>query len=211
LNYPSSQTDYTCIDQGNSSPKFARLTLPLVPANAETLEKTELPLAIVLQPLAEQRPEEMPIPIIDFGPEGPPRCSSCMSYISPFHSFGNGGAQFYCPMCQSATPTRQSYFSPVDSGGRRVDMENRPELKYGTVDFIVPKDYWAKEQEPKPIHWIIAVDVSSESIKGKIPEAAADAIRSALYGEKGGLPDGAKVAIITFDRTVHFYNLKVVL
>src|ERR1700737_165575 len=58
--YPSSQTDYTCIDQGNSSPKFARLTLPLVPATAETLEKTELPLAVVLQPLAEQRPEEMP-------------------------------------------------------------------------------------------------------------------------------------------------------
>lgn len=207
---PSSQTDYTCIDQGNSTPKFSRLTLPLVPTTAEILDKTELPLALVLQPLAQQRPEEMPVPIVDFGPEGPPRCSSCMSYISPFHSFGSGGGQFFCPMCNAPTQTRQSYFSPVDPSGRRVDLDNRPELRYGTVDFIVPQEYWFKEQQPKPIHWVIAVDVSSESVKKGIPEAAADAIRSALYGEKGGLPEGAKVAIITFDRSVHFYNLKVV-
>jgi protein transport protein SEC24 len=87
-------------------------------------------------------------------------------------------------------------------------MDNRPELKYGTVDFVAPREYWAKDHEPKPIHWIFAVDVSSESVKKRIPEVAADAIRSALYGEKGGLPKGAKTAIITFDRTVHFYNLK---
>jgi protein transport protein SEC24 len=206
---PSSSTDYTSIDQGNSSPKFVRLSLPLVPTTSDTLEKTALPLSLVIQPFAQQRSEEMPIPVVDFGPEGPPRCSSCMSYISPFHSFGPGGQQFYCPMCNSSTQTRQSYYSPLDPSGRRVDMDNRPELKYGTVDFVVPQEYWVKEQEPKPIHWIIAVDVSTESVKKGIPEAAADAIRNALYGEKGGLPQGAKIAIVTFDRTVHFYNLKV--
>ena len=132
-----------------------------------------------------------------------------MSYISPFHSFGSGGTQFFCPMCHAATQTRQSYFSPVDPSGRRVDMDNRPELRYGTVDFVAPREYWAKEHEPKPIHWVIAVDVSSESVKKGIPEAAADAIRSALYGDNGGLPAGAKLAIITFDRSIHFYNLKV--
>jgi len=208
---PSSQTDFTAIDQCNSSPKFARLSLSVIPSSSETLDKTELPISLVLQPLAQQRPEEMPVPVIDFGAEGPPRCSNCMAYISPFHSFGSGGAQFFCPMCNSATQVRQSYFSPVDPSGRRVDMENRPELRYGTVDFAVPKEYWAKDVEPKPIHWIFAVDVSNESVKKGIPEAAADAIRSALYGEKGGLPQGAKVAIITFDRTVHFYNLKIYL
>lgn len=206
---PSSQIDFTAVDQCNSSPKFVRLSLPIVPATAEILESTELPLSIVIQPLAQQRPEEFPIPVIDFGSEGPPRCSSCMSYISPFHSFGSGGAQFFCPLCHAATHTRQSYFSPVDPGGRRVDMDNRPELKFGTVDFVVPKEYWAKEHEPKPLHWIIAVDVSHESVKRGIPAVAADAIRSALYGETAGLPAGAKVAIVTFDRTIHFYNLKV--
>lgn len=206
---PSSQVDYTSIDQGNSSPKFARLTLPLVPATAETLDKTDLPLALVIQPLAQQRAEEMAIPIIDPGPEGPPRCSSCMSYISPFHSFGSGGSQFFCPMCHAATSTPPSYFSPVDPSGRRVDMDSRPELRYGNVEFVVPREYWAKDHEPQPIHWIIAIDVSSEAVKKKIPEAAADAIRSALYGMKGGLGQGAKVAIITFDRSIHFYNLKV--
>jgi protein transport protein SEC24 len=206
---PSSQTDFTAIDQGNSSPKFARLSLPLVPAAADILEKSELPLALILQPLAQQRPEELPILSIDFGPEGPPRCGSCMSYISPFHTFANGGTQFYCPMCGAATQTRQSYFSPVDPSGRRVDMDQRPELRYGTVDFVAPKEYWAKNHAPKPIHWVIAIDVTSESVKKGIPEAAADAIRVALYGDQGGLPKGAKVAIITFDRSLHFYNLSV--
>jgi protein transport protein SEC24 len=206
---PGSQVDYTAIDQGNSSPKFARLTLPLVPASSEIVDKTELPLALILQPLAQQRSEEMPVPVVDLGPEGPPRCSSCLSYISPFHTFSSGGGFFHCPLCQFATPTRQSYFSPVDPGGRRLDIDNHPELKCGTVDFVVPEDYWAKGHEPKPIHWFIAIDVSSESVKRGIPEAAADSIRSALYGEKGGLPAGAKVTIVTFDRTIHFYNLKV--
>ena len=204
---PSSQIDYTTIDQGNSSPKFARLSLALVPTTAETLEKTELPLSLVIQPLAQQRHEEMPIPVIDFGPEGPPRCSNCMSYISPFHVFGSSGLQFFCPLCQSSTQVRQSYYSPLDPSGRRVDLEKRPELKFGTVDYVVPQEYWPKDREPKPIHWIVAVDVSSESVKKGIPEASADAIRKALYGEKGGLPQGAKVAIVTFDRSIHFYNL----
>lgn len=206
---PSSQLDYTTIDQWNSSPKFARLSLTLVPTTAETLEKTELPLSLVIQPLAQQRPEEMPIPVIDFGPEGPPRCSSCMSYISPFHSFGSSGTQFFCPLCLASTKVRESYFSPLDPAGRRVDFDRRPELKFGTVDFVVPQEYWPKDRQPKPIHWIIAVDVSSDAVKKGIPEAAADAIRKALYGEKGGLPQGAKIAIVTFDRSVHFYNLNV--
>ena len=88
-------------------------------------------------------------------------------------------------------------------------MDNRPELKFGTVDFLVPREYWAKDHEPKPIHWVIAIDVSSEAVKKGIPGVAADSIRSALYGEKGGLPKGVKLSIITFDRTVHFYNLRV--
>ena len=209
LSPPSSQTEFTAIDQGNSSPKFARLSLALVPATADILEKTELPLSLVLQPLAQQRPEELPVPVVDFGPEGPPRCETCMAYMSPFHTFAHGGAQFYCPLCGASTSTRQSYFSPLDPSGRRIDFDRRPELKYGTVDFVVPKEYWAKDHAPKPIHWVIAIDVTSESVKKGIPEAAADAIRVALYGEQGGLPDGAKVAIITFDRSLHFYNLSV--
>jgi len=206
---PSSQTDFTAVDQCNSSPKFARLSLPIVPATAEILDATELPLSLALQPLARQRPEELPVPVIDFGDEGPPRCSSCMSYISPFHSFGSAGSQFFCPICTAATQIRQSYYSPLDPSGRRLDMDKRPELKYGTVDFIVPKEYWAKEHQPMPLHWLIAIDVSHESVKKGIPSAAVDAVRSALYGETGGLPSGAKVAIVTFDRSVHFYNLKV--
>jgi protein transport protein SEC24 len=90
-------------------------------------------------------------------------------------------------------------------------MDNRPELHFGTVDFVVPREYWAKDREPKPIHWVIAVDVSYESVKRGIPAAAADSIRKALYSEDCGLPSGAKVAIVTFDRTIQFYNIKVVM
>jgi protein transport protein SEC24 len=166
-----------------------------------------------------------------------------------------------------------------------MDLQSRPELRYGTVDFPVPKAYWAnnpsslldssglstvsgdllaslneavdaaasaatgsevhvhapastgtkgrKEKKPHaeeddqslrppmPIGRVFVIDVSWSAVRSGMLYTVCQGIKEALYGpaeaevsEQDGeaavhpTPPG-RVAIITFDRAVHFYNLSV--
>jgi protein transport protein SEC24 len=93
--------------------------------------------------------------------------------------------------------------------GRRTDYEYRPELRIGTVDYIVPEDYWAKP--PQPIHYLFAVDVSLNAVQSGMLSSFCQSLNNILYGDDTSrrLPDGAKIGLVTFDRSIHFYNLKV--
>ena len=216
---PDATVPFVAYDQGNSSPKYARLTLNNVPASAESLASTALPLGLVLQPLARLHDGEQPIPVLDFGVQGPPRCRRCRTYINPFMTFRSGGNKFVCNMCSFPNDVAADYFAPTDPSGVRVDRVSRPELMMGTVEFLVPKEYWAKE--PVGIRWLFLVDVGQEAVNRGFIDAVCDGIREALYGDAEAnedqqngeistpkrLPEGSKVGIVTFDKDVHFYNL----
>lgn len=169
-----------------------------------------------------------------------------------------------------------------------MDLESRPELRYGTVDFPVPKAYWANNpsslldssglstvsgdllaslneavdaaasaatgsevhvhapistgakakrekksdaaeddqslRPPMPIGRVFVIDVSWSAVRSGMLYTVCQGIKEALYGSaesEGGVdgPEGeatvqhetppGRVAIITFDRAVHFYNLSV--
>lgn len=90
----------------------------------------------------------------------------------------------------------------------------------GTVEFLVPKDYWNKQ--PVGLQWLFVIDVSQESVKRGFLEGVCEGIMGALYGSEGEatesaegeipprkLPVGSKVGIVTVDKEVHFYNLSV--
>ncbi|KAI9702157.1 MAG: COPII coat Sec23p-Sfb3p heterodimer component [Bogoriella megaspora] len=217
---PPAAVPFVAYDQGNASPKFTRLTLNNIPASAEHLNSTGLPLGLILQPLAPLQEGEQPIPVIDYGDIGPPRCRRCRTYINPFMTFKNGGNKFVCNMCTFPNDVAAEYFSPTDPSGVRIDRMQRPELHLGTVEFMVPKEYWAKE--PAGLRWLFLVDVSSEAVSRGFLEGVCEGILNALYGSeeqepktedaadgasKRALPAGAKVGIVTYDREVHFYNL----
>lgn len=224
---PPTVTDFAVVDQGNASPKFGRLTMYTIPATQDILNQTALPLAWVLQPLAKQRPDEAPVPVLDFGETGPPRCRRCRTYINPFMTFTQGGGKFVCNMCSFPNEVPQEYFSPVDMSGRRLDREQRPELMRGTVEFVVPKEYWSRPLEKgetiddRALRWMFLIDVSMEACNRGGLTAVVEGIRKALYGgvpvedegaaegESQRLPKGTKVAIVTFDKEIHFYNLNV--
>jgi protein transport protein SEC24 len=160
--------------------------------------------------------------------------------------------------------------------GARVDLENRPELRFGTVDFAVPRAYWAenpkslldsaglsstgdllaslnqavaattgsapmekdksqrqkeKQREeqllrsPMPIGRVFAIDVSWNASKAGLIQECCRAIKEALYGDRASAQDGTdeepsastssfqtpagRVAIVTYDRALHFYDLAV--
>ncbi|KAJ9648738.1 COPII coat Sec23p-Sfb3p heterodimer component [Coniosporium tulheliwenetii] len=209
---------FVAFDQGNSSPKFARLTLNNIPVSFEALAVTSLPLGLVLQPLAPLQEGEQAIPVLDFGETGPPRCRRCRAYINPFMTFSSGGNKFVCNMCTFPNEVPPEYFAPTDPSGIRVDRQQRPELTQGTVEFLVPKEYWAKP--PVGLRWLFLIDVSAEAVNKGFLDGFCEGIMSALYAADGldegdeqngvrqkRLPLGSKVGIVTYDKEIHYYNL----
>jgi len=213
---PPSSIPFASLDQGNSSPKHARLTLNNIPSSADALSITALPLGLILQPLAALQEGEQPVPVLDFGEIGPPRCTRCRAYINPFMPFRSGGNKVICNMCMFPNEVPQDYFAPTDPSGVRVDRDQRPELRLGTVEFMVPKEYWAKE--PVGLRWLFVIDVGLEAVQKGFLQAFCQGVLESLYGpelEDGAdeeteatrtIPEGSKVGFVTFDRDVHFYN-----
>ena len=221
---PPGAVPFVAHDQGNSSPKYARLTLNNIPSTAELLAASALPLGLVLQPLAPTQEGEEPIPLLDFGEQGPPRCRRCRAYINPFMIFRSGGNKFVCNMCTFPNDVDPEYFAPTDPNGVRVDRSQRPELTRGTVEFTVPKEYWAKE--PVGLRWLFLIDVGQEAVVRGFLKTICEGILNALYCEvessdkdeqadtnnaktRRQIPMGSKVGIVTFDREMHFYNCHV--
>ncbi|KAK9471011.1 uncharacterized protein V1510DRAFT_421388 [Dipodascopsis tothii] len=147
------------------------------------------------------------VPVLDFGAAGPPRCRRCRAYINPFMQFSDGGAKFTCNMCLFTNNVPAELYAPLDATGARIDRHERPELLRGTVDFAVPEQFY-EGKPPEPVHWLFAIDVSADAVNKHLPKLGAEAIRKTLYGQDGpALPPGSKVAIVTFDRKLYFYNL----
>ncbi|KAI9303679.1 hypothetical protein BJ944DRAFT_241234 [Cunninghamella echinulata] len=55
------------------------------------------------------------------------------------------------------------YFGPLDMSGKRVDMDQRSELQFGTVKFNAPRLYWTCQ--PAPLRVLYAIDVLWSSIQ----------------------------------------------
>lgn len=212
---PPATVSFVAFDQGNSSPKYTRLTMNSIPASLEGLNSTGLPLGLLLQPLAPLQPGEAQVPLLDFGEQGPPRCRRCRAYINPFMMFRSGGGKFVCNLCTYPNDTPSEYFCATTPQGVRVDRDQRPELSRGTVEFTVPKEYWTKE--PTGLHWLFAIDVTQESYNKGFLEAFCEGVLSALYAPEGQeedengepirrLPPGVKVGFVTYDKDIHFYN-----
>ncbi|KAB8345862.1 hypothetical protein FH972_022917 [Carpinus fangiana] len=219
---PPASVPFVAIDQGNSTPKYARLTLNSIPATSDSLASTALPLGLLLQPLAPRKEGEQEVPVIDFGDVGPPRCRRCRTYINPFMVFRSGGNKFVCNMCTFPNDVAPEYYAPTDPSGARVDRMQRPELSYGTVEFTAPKEYWTRE--PVPLRTLFLIDVSAESISKGFLDSFCAGILETIYGDeaateeeadgetngaaKSKLAAGARVGFATYDKEVQFYNVK---
>lgn len=215
---PPATVSFVAYDQGNSSPKYTRLTINNIPSTSEALQSTGLSLGMLLQPLAPLQPGETEIPVLDFGEAGPPRCRRCRAYINPFMVFRSGGNKFVCNLCSYPNDTAPEYFCATSPQGVRVDRDQRPELHRGTVEFVVPKEYWTRE--PVGLRWLFLIDVTQEAYNKGFVEAFCEGILASLYGgedqeqdENGEprrkIPEGAKVGFVTYDKDIHFYNVNV--
>jgi len=206
---PPISSHYCSRDFGNCRPRFMRPTLHAFPCNPEMLSTSgpQIPLAIHIQPLADLSPEEGEVPLVDFSSNGPPRCNRCRAYINPFATFVNGGRQYQCKFCDLTNEVPNGYFSPLEVIGKRADIEERPELSKASVDFLVSsaKEYYDERVPPQSPLYLFAIDVSFHAVSSGLLASCCQAIRALLTNIDENLL--VRFGVVTFDTTVHFYNL----
>ncbi|CAN8063252.1 unnamed protein product [Agarophyton chilense] len=189
-----------------------RLTTNAIPADPSLMALSALPLAAIITPFANPQPAEMPVPVVDFSSKqigGPLRCERCNGYANPGFKFMSGGSQFQCNLCTHVNTTPTEHFSPISPAtGLRMDSDQRHELRLGSVDYLVGSpDYCLRP--PKPPCYIFALDVSSGSVSSGLSAFAIRSIRSAIASNLlPGTNQGARIALITFDKGIHFFDAR---
>eukprot|EP01114_Cavostelium_apophysatum_P023174 TRINITY_DN864_c0_g1_i2.p1 TRINITY_DN864_c0_g1~~TRINITY_DN864_c0_g1_i2.p1 ORF type:complete len:800 (+),score=151.47 TRINITY_DN864_c0_g1_i2:45-2444(+) len=183
---------------------YLRMTLNAVPSSTNLLNKSNIPLGCVIHPMARPLTTEDQIPIINFGASGILRCRRCRGYINPFVSFTDGGRRWRCNLCSLPNDVPGDYFSPIDGMGRRQDLDERPELHKGCVEFVAPSEYMVRP--PQPPCYLFVIDVGYQSISSGMFHTAIETIKRTL-NDIPGTPR-TRVGFITYDSTVHFYNLR---
>eukprot|EP00252_Welwitschia_mirabilis_P006493 TRINITY_DN17387_c0_g1_i1.p1 TRINITY_DN17387_c0_g1~~TRINITY_DN17387_c0_g1_i1.p1 ORF type:complete len:1038 (+),score=215.63 TRINITY_DN17387_c0_g1_i1:303-3416(+) len=196
---PPSRTIYAA----NCHSRYLRFTTNAIPGSQSLMSRWHLPLGAVVHPLAES-PDGEDIPVIDFGPSGIVRCKRCRTYINPFVNFTDGGRRWRCNVCTLLNDVTGDYFAPLDINGRRQDADQRPELSQGSVEFVAPTEYMVRP--PMPPLYFFLIDVSFSAVKSGMLKVAVQTIKSSL-DKLPGFPR-TQIGFLTFDSTLHFYNLK---
>lgn len=104
------------------------------------------------------------------------------------------------------------YFQHLDHTGQRLDKYERPELVLGTYEFVATQEYCRNNQLPKPPAIIFVIDVSYNNIKSGLVNLLCSQIKEIIQHlpiDQGHETSNMRVGFITYNSSVHFYNIKV--
>lgn len=191
----------------NSPAHYVRSTLGKLPNSVSGKKKTHVPLGVVIQPLA-QAPQgvDYDVSSIATGTIGTViRCKSCRAYINPYVKWAANGQRWTCNLCGFSQLTPDAYFASLDEKGKRTDRFQRPELCRGAVEYIAPGEYLVRP--PQAPVFVYAIEVSYAAVVTGMLDTVVSTIKEAILS--GNMPGGSRtqVCIMTYDNSVHFYNL----
>ncbi|XP_069475104.1 protein transport protein Sec24C-like isoform X2 [Ambystoma mexicanum] len=204
---PLTSTHFTVEDQGNASPRFIRCTTYTLPATAQLAEVSHLPLAAIVKPLAILPPTEAPPPLAEGVTGGPVQCGECGALVCPFMRFVEAGQRLHCGFCSSLSEVPWQYYVPTDREGRRSDHQRRPELCRGSYEFLLADVLDTDSHLPA---FIFLIDVSQDAVQSGLVQTVCEELKVQLCStnrDSRNKPRMPRVGILTYDRTVHFYNL----
>ncbi|KAM9716920.1 protein transport protein Sec24C isoform 1-T1 [Menidia menidia] len=208
---PLVTTNFQVKDQGNASPRFIRCTAYNMPCTADMAKQSQVPLAAVIKPLATLPPDETPPYVVDHGESGPIRCNRCKAYMCPYMQFIEGGRRFQCGFCSCVTEVPPHYFQHLDHTGKRVDCYDRPELSMGSYEFLATVDYCKNNKIPQPPAFIFLIDVSYNAVKSGMVSIVCQELKSLLDllpRENPEVESAVRVGFVTYNKVLHFYNVK---
>ncbi|KAK4745782.1 hypothetical protein SAY87_012094 [Trapa incisa] len=196
-------TSFTEMFPLNCHPRYLRLTTSAIPNSQSLTSRWHLPLGAVVCPLAEA-PRGEEVPLVNFISTGIIRCRRCRTYINPYVTFTDTGRKWCCNLCSLLNDVPGDYYAPLDANGKRIDFDQRLELSEGSVEFVAPTEYMVRP--PMPPLYFFLIDASVSAVRSGMIEVVAQTIRSCL-DDLPGFPR-TQIGFITYDSTIHFYNLK---
>jgi len=189
--------------KANADPSYQRSTLNAIPTTAALLNKSKLPLGLILSPYRSVRQEEGddPVPVVSDAVIA--RCRRCRTYINPYVQFIENGNRWKCCMCNISNEVPQM-FDWDQENNRPADRWSRPELNHAVVEFIAPREYMVRP--PQPPVYVFLIDISYHGTNSGMVATAARTLLESL----DRLPNEdnrTKVAIIGVDTSLHFFCL----
>ncbi|KAJ7997145.1 hypothetical protein DPEC_G00225920 [Dallia pectoralis] len=180
----------------NCHPEVFRSTLTSIPQTQSLLNKAKLPLGLLLHPFKDltQLPVVTSSTIV--------RCRSCRTYINPFVNFLDQ-RRWKCNLCYRVNDVPEEFmYNPVSRS--YGEPHKRPEVQNATIEFIAPSEYMLRP--PQPAVYLFVLDVSHNAVE----TGYVDVVCQSLLENINSLPGDSrtKIGFITFDSTIHFYNLQ---
>jgi protein transport protein SEC24 len=126
--------------KANADPSYQRCTLNAIPTTSSLLNKSKVPLGLILSPYRSVREEDGDDPVPVVSDTVIARCRRCRTYINPFVKFIEGGQRWKCCMCNISNEVPQ-LFDWDQEKNQPADRWARPELNHGVVEFIAPREY----------------------------------------------------------------------
>ncbi|KAG7274243.1 hypothetical protein CRUP_035646 [Coryphaenoides rupestris] len=159
------------------------------------LNKARLPLGLLLHPF-----RDLQLPVITSNTIV--RCRSCRTYINPFVSFLDQ-RRWKCNLCYRVNDVPDEFmYNPVTRS--YGEPHKRPEVQNATVEFIASSDYMLRP--PQPAVYLFVLDVSHNAVQAGYLQHFCDCLLDNLDKLPGDTR--MRVGFLTFDSTVHFYNLQ---
>eukprot|EP00808_Paulinella_micropora_P026847 g57638.t1 len=186
-------------------PEVFSCTSQVFPNSSSLRNRSNLPFGCLMRPLA--MPVGCPpLTVVNFGSVGVVRCKQCRAYINPYVSFTMNGTRWLCNLCNTANDVPQNYHSPLDQYGRRLDLEQRPELTEASVEIVAPVEYMVRQ--PMPPVFFFVIDVSLAAQESGLVKVACDTILRCIEHWLE-MPGGKRlmVGFITLDSCYHYYSI----
>ncbi|XP_037531091.1 protein transport protein Sec24B [Nematolebias whitei] len=180
----------------NCSPQTFRCTLTSIPQTQALLNKARLPLGLLLHPFRDLQQ----LPVITSNTIV--RCRSCRTYINPFVTFLDQ-RRWKCNLCYRVNDVPDEFmYNPVTRS--YGEPHKRPEVQNSTVEFIASSDYMLRP--PQPAVYLFVLDVSHNAVEAGYLKFFCDSLLENLDKIPGD--SRTRVGFLTFDSTIHFYNLQ---
>ncbi|GAA5989420.1 hypothetical protein JCM10908_000466 [Rhodotorula pacifica] len=185
----------------NADPSYQRSTLNAIPTTNSLLQKSKIPLTLILTPYRSLKPGDPEVPVVSDTVIA--RCRRCRTYINPYVTFIEGGQRWKCCMCNLSNEVPQ-LFDWDQEKNEAADRYARHELNSSVVEFVAPTEYMVRA--PQPPIYVFVMDVSYSAISTGMVATAARTLLESL-DRIPNADDRTKISLICVDSCLHFFTL----